>query len=161
MATNSLEQVGYVMLFHFDKPYHHSRHCYDWATDIGDRIRGHYERRTSGPNRLSLVLSNEKTRRAVGVRLVSYWPGTKSDMLKFRKAGNAVRYCDMCKQERKMKWQEDHLEELLEKSITKITETIAGVDLSQKTLELLGVPTARTAEKKEPTQSVMEEVSGL
>lgn len=116
-----MEEVGYILLFHFDPPYHHARHCYDWATDINDRIHRHYQRLTRGPVLLHMALDA-----GAKLTLVRKWPGTKSQMLSLRKSGNALRHCKLCRQERRVKWQDENLEAVLEASLAAARSTNNG-----------------------------------
>ena len=113
-----MEQVGYIILYHFDPPYQHARHCYDWAVDPDERIHDHYKRKSRGPALIHHALD-------AGVKLVvgRLWPGTKSDMLVKRNGGNASRLCKVCRQEKRMQWQDDHLEELLARSIERLNRS--------------------------------------
>jgi hypothetical protein len=109
---NKPEEVGYIVIFHFDPPFKHAKHCLDWTRDVNARIRDHYKRTTRGPRVLHAALEGGSKLKVGKVRA-----GTKSQMLALRKSGNSTKLCKLCKQERVMKFQEDHLLELLEASV--------------------------------------------
>lgn len=107
-----VETVGYVILFHLDPPFKHARHCFDWAEKVDQRIKEHYAGKTRGP-----VLIHEALNNGSILKVGRLWPGTKTKMLDLRSDGNATRLCKLCKQEKKMEWQDEHLLDLLERSI--------------------------------------------
>jgi hypothetical protein len=110
--VSDLSAVGYVILFHFTTPYKHARHCFDWAEDIGERIRAHYARETRGPALIRAALDGGSA-----LKVARIWPGTKDQLLVARSGGNASRYCPECRVTRRIEWQERNLETVLQKSI--------------------------------------------
>lgn len=107
-----MELSGYVILYHFDPPYKHARHCYDWAEDVDKRIKAQYAGITRGPVLVQEALANGSI-----LKVGRIWHGPKSKMLNLRDGGNATKLCRLCKQEKKLRWQDEHMLELLEKSI--------------------------------------------
>ena len=95
---------GYILLFHFDPPYKHAKHCFDFTTDIEARLRAH----ESGASFFPLF----SAARAHGsfANLIRKWNGTRAQLFALRKQGNAGKYCPICRAERKRRRKSDELQ---------------------------------------------------
>lgn len=110
------DRDGYIILFHFNPPYKHARHCYDWVplsnNPIKDRMVAHYMGKTRGPSLIRAAITSGSK-----LEVGKIMNGTFTDMSKLRTHGNAVRECRICRKQRKLTYQEEHLGEILQKSL--------------------------------------------
>jgi predicted GIY-YIG superfamily endonuclease len=86
--------MGTVYLLHFDRPYRHARHYCGWTTDLEERLREH---RAGHGARLMEVI----TTAGIAWTIAGTWPGTRREERRRKRWGSAVKWCPVCREERK------------------------------------------------------------
>lgn len=85
---------GTIYLLHLDRPLGHARHYCGWTSDLPARLARHAQ----GQGARLLQVARE---RGITWTLAATWPGTRADERQRKGRGSAVKYCPICRAEKK------------------------------------------------------------